>query len=107
RAERSEKRRSTRQVALGLCDSRPGRECIRVIRYDIENLIKLSQRPGETTKHCVGKRVLAEERNVARVEPLGFVEVGLAPVPLASPQRDIGQLLRHADLLRPQSTRHL
>ena len=50
RAERSEERRSTRQIALGLCDSRLYREGIHVVRCDIENLIKLSQRFGETTK---------------------------------------------------------
>ena len=48
--ERSEERRSTRQIALGLCDSRLEREGIHVVRRDIENLIKLSQRFGETTK---------------------------------------------------------
>ena len=31
--------------------------------------------------------MLGEQVDVARVEPLGFVEVGLAPVPLASPPR--------------------
>jgi hypothetical protein len=39
--------------------------------------------------------VLGEQVNVARVEPLGFVEVRLAPVPLASPPRDIGQRFRN------------
>ena len=39
--------------------------------------------------------MLSEQVNVARVEPLGFVEVRLAPVPLASPSRDIGQRLRN------------
>ena len=95
RMERSEKRSSPRQIALGLCDSRLCGECIHVVRCDIENLIKLSQRFGETTKDDIGKRVLGEQVNVARVEPLGFVEVGLAPVPLASPPRDIGQRFRN------------
>ena len=48
--EWSEQRSSTRQIALGLCDSRLCSECIDVVRCDIENLIKLSQRFGETTK---------------------------------------------------------
>ena len=39
--------------------------------------------------------VLGEQVGVARVEPLGFVEVGFAPVPLASPPRDIGQRFRN------------
>ena len=95
RVERSEKRGSPRQVALGLCDSRLQRKGIHVVRHNIENLIKLSQCFGETTKPDIGKRVLGEQVNVARVEPLGFVEVGLAPVPLASPPRDIGQRFRN------------
>ena len=33
--------------------------------------------------------------SIARVEPLGFVEVGFASVPLASPACDIGQRLRN------------
>ena len=45
--QRSEERSSTRQIALGLCDSRLIRERIHVVRYDIENLIKLSQRFGK------------------------------------------------------------
>src|SRR5437899_11243609 len=39
--------------------------------------------------------MLADQGNVARVELLGFVEERLAPVPLASPPRDIGQGLRN------------
>src|SRR4029077_11438880 len=49
----------------------------------------------KTTKTHVGKRALSEEVDVARVEPLGFVKVCLAFVPLASPPRDIGKLLRN------------
>ena len=49
--ERSEERRGTRQVALGLCDIRLEREGIDVVRCDIENLIKLSQRFGKTTRN--------------------------------------------------------
>ena len=48
--QRSEERRGTRQVAFGLCNSRLFREGIDVVRRNIENLIKLSQRFGETTK---------------------------------------------------------
>ena len=65
-------------------------ERVHVVRCDIENLIKFSQGFGKTTKSDIGKRVLAEQVDVARVEPLGFVKVGFAPVPLASPPRDIG-----------------
>ena len=93
--ERSEECSRTRQIALGLADIRLCRECIHVVWRDIENLIKLSQRFGETTKVDIGKRVLGEQVNIARVEPLGFVEVRLALVPLASPPLDIGQRFRN------------
>ena len=93
--ERSEKRRSPRKVALSLGDSRLLHEGIHVVRCDTENLIKLSQRLRETTNKYIGNRVLEEEVNVARVEPLGFVEVRLAPVPLASSPRNIGQRFRN------------
>src|SRR5207253_6592291 len=76
-----------------LGDTRLINEGIHVARHKIENLIKLSQRVWETTKHDIGKRALFEHVNVARIEPLGFVKVRLAPVPLASPPRDIGQQL--------------
>src|SRR5206468_5017876 len=58
----------------------------------------------ETTKYHVGLCVRGEEENVARVEPLGFVEVRLAPVPLASPPRDIGQRFRNPAAIRQELT---
>ena len=89
--QRRQERRGPWQIALGLCDSRLCSKGIHVVRSDVENLIKLSQRFGETTKSDIGNRVLGEEANVARVEPLGFVEVVFAPVPLALPPCDQGQ----------------
>src|SRR4029077_12920181 len=80
---------------LGLCDNRLFHEGIQVVWYNIENLIKLPQRFGETTNEDVGCHVLAEQVDVARVESLGFVEVTLALVPLASSPCDIGQLFRN------------
>src|SRR5207249_11047074 len=93
RVERSEERRGLRQIAFGLCNTRLFREGIDVVRRNIENLIKLSQRFRKTTECYIGKRVLGEQVNVARVEPLGFGEVRLGPVPLASPPRHVGQRL--------------
>ena len=75
-----------------------------VVRRNIENLIKLSQCFWETTKSDIGNRVLGEQIDVARVEPLGFVEVRLAPVPLASPPRDIGQRFRNPAAIRQKLT---
>src|SRR5437762_14180620 len=98
--QRSEERRGARQVALGLCNSCLYHESIHVVRHDVENLIKLSQRFGETTEDDIGKRVLGEQVNVARIEPLSFVEIRLAPVPLASPPRDIGQRFRNPAAIR-------
>src|SRR5882724_5996637 len=91
----AERRSSTRQIAFGLCNSCLAYERIEVVRYDVENLIKLSQRFRETTKGGIASRVLSEQVNVARIEPLGFVEIRLAPVPLAPPPRDIGQRFRN------------
>src|SRR2546430_8917245 len=102
--QRREERSSTRQVALGLCNTRLCREGIYVIRFNIENLIELSQGFGETTKTDIGIRVLGEQVNVARVEPLGFVEVRLAPVPLASSPCDISERLRNPAAIRQKLT---
>ena len=104
---RSEERRGTRQIALSLCDSRLCCEGIDVVRHNIENLIKLSQRLGETTKLDIAMRVLAEQVNVARVEPLGLVEIRLALVPLAAPARDRGQQRRNLAAIRQELTRLL
>ena len=57
---------------------------IYVVRRDIENLVKLPQSFRKTTKKNVGKRVLAKQANIARVEPLGLVEERFALLPLAS-----------------------
>ena len=93
--QRSKERRRTRQIAFSLCDIRLEREGIRVVRCNIENAVKLSQRFGKTTKVHIGKCVLGQQRNVARVAPLGFVEVTLALVPLAAPPCEIGQRFRN------------
>ena len=45
----SEESRSTWQIAFGLESSSLEDERVDVVRCDIENLIKLSQRFGETT----------------------------------------------------------
>jgi hypothetical protein len=90
-----------------LCDSRFCGDDIRVIRCDIENLIKLSQRFGKTTKVDIGKPVLVEQVNVPRVKPLRFVEVRLALIPLATSPCDIGQRLRNPAAIRQELTRLL
>src|SRR5438132_14030173 len=48
--------------------------------------------------------MLSEQGNVARVEPLSFVEVGLAPVPLTSPARDVSQRFRNLAAIRQKLT---
>jgi len=83
-----------------LCDSRLGRERIEVAWCDVKNLVKLLQRFVETTKRDIGNRPLGDQINVAGVEPLGFVEVGFAPVPLASPPCDISERLRNLAAIR-------
>src|SRR5207247_3210081 len=95
RMQGSEESRSPWQIAFSLESSCLEDERVDVVRCDIENLIKLSQRFGETTQGLVGKRVLDEEEGVAWVEPLGFVEVRLAPVPLPSPPLEISHVFRN------------
>src|SRR5262249_8610301 len=102
--QRSQERRGPREVALGLCNTRLFREGIHVVRYDIEDLIELSQGFGETTKTDIGICVLGKQVNVARVEPLGFDEVRLAPIPLASPPCDISERLRNPAAIRQELT---
>ena len=104
RAEGSKERRGTRQIAFRLRDSRFGRQRIDVVRCDVKNLIKLSQRIGETTESDIGNRVLRAQVNVARVEPLRFVKVRFAPVPLAAPPFQIGQRLRNPTTIRQERT---
>ena len=60
RPERSEKRRGALQIAFGLCDSRLVRQDIDVVRRDIENLVKLSQRFGKTTKKDIRRRAFGK-----------------------------------------------
>src|SRR5215471_629132 len=80
------------------------RKGIEVIRYDIENLIKLSQRFGETTKYGIRIRVVSKHPNVARVKPLGFVKIGLALAPFTLPPRNIGQGFRNPTAIRQELT---
>src|SRR5438876_4105417 len=70
-----------------------------VVGCYVENLFKLSQGFGETTKADVGTRVLREQVNVAGVELLGFVEIGVALLPIASPPFDIGESLRNPTVI--------
>src|ERR1044072_9485915 len=102
--ERSGEWGSPRKIALRLCDARFLRKRIQVVRYNIEHLIKLSQRLGKTTHYHVGLGMLGEQRHVSRVETLSFVEVGLAPVPLTSPARNVGQRFRNLAAIREKLT---
>ena len=49
---------------------------------------------------AVEQRVLTEQESIARIEPLGFVKVGLAPVPLALSSCDKGQRFRDLAAIR-------
>ena len=48
--------------------------------------------------------MLGQQRNIARVETLSFVEIGLAPLPLTSPPRDIGQRFGNLAAIRQELT---
>src|SRR5262249_52122171 len=47
--------------------------------------------------------MLSKQDDVARVEPLGLIEIRLAPVPLASPSRDRGQRCRNLAAIGQES----
>src|SRR5262249_21906234 len=96
--------RSTREVAFALCDTRLCLKCVHVVRCNIENLVKFSRRFGETTKEPIGIRVLGEHLHVARVEPLGFVEVSFALLPMAAPALELGKRLRNPAAIRQERT---
>ena len=98
--QRSQKRSSSGQIALGLRDTGLDHRGVNVVRCKIENLIKFSQRFGEPTYNDQGKSVLSKQVNIAWVEALSFVEVGVAPVPLASGSLDIGKGLKNKDVVR-------
>src|SRR5215813_11172417 len=97
--QRSEERCCSRQIALGLCDTRLERNGSNVVWCYIKNLIKLPQCFREATKSHVRNRVLREEVRISRVEPLSFVEVRFAPLPLATPSCDVGQRFRDAAVI--------
>ena len=48
--------------------------------------------------------MLGEQVNVERVEPLGFVKVGIASLPLALPPRDISQEFRNLTAIGQELT---
>src|SRR5713101_5856328 len=102
--KRRKKRCSSRQIALRLCYSRLYSENTSIVWCNIQNLIKLSQRFRETTKADIRSRVLGEQVNIARIEPLGFVKVCLAPVPLTAPSCDVGQRFWDAAVIGQELT---
>ena len=104
RTQRSEERSRKRQITVGLCDSRLIRERIHVVGRDVEDLIELSQCLRETMKGEIGICVLGEQPNVEWVEPLGFVKIRLAPVPLTLPPCNIGQGFRNPAAIRQEPT---
>jgi hypothetical protein len=72
--KRTENGRRAWQVTFSLGNRRFESQRIYVVRRDIENLVKLPQSFRKTTKKNVGKRVLAKQANIARVDLLGLVE---------------------------------
>jgi hypothetical protein len=82
-------------------------ERVQIVGYDIENLVELSQRFGETTKADIGIRVLSEQRNITRVEPLSFVEIRLTAVPLIPSAFEVSKRLRNSAAVWQRVTRLL
>src|SRR5690349_23068886 len=93
--QRSEECRCARQVALRLRIRRLLHKNIEIVGYDIEDLVQLSERIRKLPAYAIRLRMLREQAHISRVEPLGFVEIVFALVPLTAPARDIGQQLRN------------
>src|SRR5437762_12569214 len=79
-------------------------ERIHIVRYDVENLIKLSQRFWETTKYGIRICLVGKQPNVAWVKPLGFVKIGLARAPFTLPPRNMGEHVRNPTAIRQELT---
>ena len=88
--KRTENGRRAWQVTFSLGNRCFQSQRIYVVRRDIENLVKLPQSFRKTTKKNVGKRVLAKQANIARVDLLGLVEERFALLPSAFSARDEG-----------------
>src|SRR5438094_10479680 len=92
--ERSKEFRRARKVTLRLRDCGLFHQRINVVRCDIETLIELPQGLGKTPNRDIRERVLGKYPNVTWVESLGFLEVVVTALPLASPPFEIGQGLK-------------
>src|SRR5207244_12828141 len=60
RVERRENSSGTRKIALSLRDTGLHSERVHIVRHNVQNLINLPQRIGETAKEDVGKRMLGK-----------------------------------------------
>ena len=83
------------------------REGVKIVRRDIQDLIKLALCFRKTTTMDLGKRMLGKEARITRIEPLGFVEEELALIPLSSPASDISKQLRNMAAIRQELSRLL
>jgi hypothetical protein len=95
RLDLSEKRRSSRKVAFGLGNGRLFHQGVNVVRHDLQNLVELPERFGETPQRDIELGMSSEQTHIARVEPLGFVEVGFTSLPLPLIACDKGERLRN------------
>ena len=68
---------------------------INVARHDLENPVELSLRFRETPQGDVELGLPGEQTHVARIEPLGLVEVGFGFRPLPLAPGDKGERLRN------------
>ena len=82
----------------------PLRERVHVAGGDVENVVKLSQRQRKIAVSILGKGVLGKKIYISWVEPLGFIEIRVASVPLAPSASNIGQRFRNPAAIGQERT---
>jgi hypothetical protein len=81
------------QIAFGLSDSTFFHQIVNVVRHNLQNQVQLTDCFRETSQRDIELGVSSKQIRIARVEPLGFVEVGFTLLPLPPIACDKGERL--------------
>src|SRR5438477_4630454 len=92
----SQKHCGARQVAFSLSDCGFFHQSIGIFRHNLQNLVELAESFRETAERYIELRVPGKQVDIARIKPLGFLEVGLASFPLSLVACDKSQRPRYA-----------
>src|SRR3954447_6379233 len=90
-----EKCRRAIKIALRLCDLCLQHNGINVVRRNIQHALEFLQRFRKTALTNETHRMPGEERHISRIEPLGVVQISIAPIPLAPSSLKITKRLRN------------